>query len=266
MGKRIISAIILLILLVPVIIHGGMVFDIAVYLISLFALKEFLDIKEDKKILPYFVKIMCYIIFTFIVFGTTKLNDNLLSIDFRIISALFLTFLIPTILYHDKKIYSINDAFYLIGSILFLGMAFSSIIIFRSKDLVLLLYLILISVLTDTYAYFGGYFIGKHKLIPEISPKKTWEGSIIGTLFCTFACSIFYHVVIDSNISYIVIIGVTLLLSIISQFGDLVFSSIKRYFGKKDFSNLIPGHGGILDRLDSIIFIVLGFVLFLVIL
>ena len=259
MGKRIISAIFLVILLVPIIIYGGLVFDISVYLISLFALKEFLDIKEDKKVLPSFVKIMCYLIFTFIVFGTTYLSDNVLAIDFRVVSALFLTLLIPTILYHDKTIYSINDAFYLIGSILFLGMAFSSIIILRNKDLAILLYLILISVLTDTYAYFGGFFIGKHKLIPEISPKKTWEGSIIGTLFCTFACSVFYHTVINPNLSYVMIIGVTLLLSIISQFGDLVFSSIKRYFGKKDFSNLIPGHGGILDRLDSIIFVALGF-------
>ena len=259
MGKRIISAIILIVLLVPVIMHGGMVFDLIVYLVSLFALKEFLDIKEDKKTLPTFVRIMCYLIFSFVVFGTTTLNENILSIDFRIVSALFLTLLIPTILYHDKTIYSINDAFYLIGGVLFLGMAFSSIVILRNKDLAILIYVILISVLTDTYAYFGGYFIGKHKLIPEISPKKTWEGSIIGTLFCTFACSVFYHVVINPNISYVVIISVTLLLSIISQFGDLVFSSIKRYFGKKDFSNLIPGHGGILDRLDSVIFVALGF-------
>ena len=63
MGKRIISAIILIVLLVPVIMHGGMVFDLIVYLVSLFALKEFLDIKEDKKTLPTFVRIMCYLIY-----------------------------------------------------------------------------------------------------------------------------------------------------------------------------------------------------------
>ena len=63
-----------------------------------------------------------------------------------------------------------------------------------------------------------------------------------------------------------IIIFVTLCLSLIGQLGDLVFSAIKRYYGVKDFSNLIPGHGGILDRLDSIIFIVLGFILFLAVL
>ena len=113
--------------------------------------------------------------------------------------------------------------------------------------------------ITDAYALFGGYFIGRHKLIPEISPKKTWEGSIVGTLFCVFVGSVFYIKFINSDVQIVNLILVTFLLSIVGQFGDLVFSAIKRYFGQKDFSNLIPGHGGILDRFDSIIFVALGF-------
>ena len=76
----------------------------------------------------------------------------------------------------------------------------------------------------------------------------------------TFIPSIFYMQVIGTN-NPLLVVGITLLLSIIAQLGDLSFSSIKRYYEKKDFSDLIPGHGGILDRLDSIIFVILIFVI-----
>lgn len=135
--------------------------------------------------------------------------------------------------------------------------------IIRNSSLSYFVYLILITILTDTYALFGGKLIGKHHMIKEISPSKTWEGALVGTAFATFASSVFYHTIINPDLNICYIILLSLLLSIISQFGDLLFSSIKRYFGKKDFSNLIPGHGGILDRLDSIIFVSLGFMFIL---
>jgi len=78
--------------------------------------------------------------------------------------------------------------------------------------------------------------------------------------------SVFFNTAIDPDLNLFILIIMTLTLSIIGQLGDLVFSAIKRHYGEKDFSNLIPGHGGILDRLDSAIFVVLGFLLFLVIL
>ncbi len=263
MKIRIISAIILSIILIPIVVIGGTLFDITIFIISLFGLNEFFTMKENKKELPFFVKIVSYLIYAFIIFGLNSVSNNIFTIDFRIMSALFLTMLIPTILYHDKNVYSINDAFYLIGGILFLGLAFSAIIYIRSLNISNLIYIALVAMITDAYALFGGYFIGRHKLIPEISPKKTWEGSIVGTLFCILIGSIFYLKFINGNASIINLILITGLLSIIGQFGDLVFSAIKRYFGKKDFSNLIPGHGGILDRFDSIIFVALGFMFFI---
>ena len=118
------------------------------------------------------------------------------------------------------------------------------------------LYVFLISFMTDTYAYIGGMLIGKNKLT-SISPKKTIEGSIIGTVMATFLGTCFYNILIN-DIGLIEIALVSLVLSVISQFGDLFFSSIKRYYDKKDYSNLIPGHGGILDRLDSVIFVTIA--------
>ena len=85
-------------------------------------------------------------------------------------------------------------------------------------------------------------------------------------IFGVFIPTLYYVTAIDMNASYLFIIVMTLFLSILGQFGDLVFSAIKRYFKTKDFSNIMPGHGGILDRFDSIIFVILGFIFFITIL
>ncbi|WP_246578958.1 phosphatidate cytidylyltransferase [Clostridium algidicarnis] len=107
----------------------------------------------------------------------------------------------------------------------------------------------------DTAAYYTGRIFGKRKLCPKVSPKKTIEGSIGGLIGSMIACSAFGFFISKSvpipNYHY-VILG--LLGGIAGQFGDLSASAIKRYVGIKDYSNLIPGHGGILDRFDSILF------------
>ena len=115
--------------------------------------------------------------------------------------------------------------------------------------------------MTDTFALFTGMLIGKHKLAPSISPKKTIEGAVGGSLMGTIFASAFYVTVINSSIPMVFIILVTALLTVVGQVGDLAFSAIKRYYGQKDFSNLIPGHGGILDRFDSIVFVTMAFVI-----
>lgn len=109
---------------------------------------------------------------------------------------------------------------------------------------------------TDTAAYFTGITIGKHKLCPAISPKKTIEGSVGGILGSILLTTVFGIIIRNYNSSIgiqdFIIIG--LLCGIVSQLGDLAASYIKRNTNLKDFGNLIPGHGGILDRFDSILF------------
>ena len=109
---------------------------------------------------------------------------------------------------------------------------------------------------TDTFAYFTGRLIGRHKLAPTVSPKKTVEGSLGGTLFAVLAFLLYAFILERSfalTISYAAFAASGLLLSVVAQIGDLFASQIKRECGIKDYSNLLPGHGGILDRFDSIL-------------
>lgn len=109
---------------------------------------------------------------------------------------------------------------------------------------------------TDTFAYFGGRLLGRHKLIPSVSPNKTIEGSICGMVFCSVACAVYGYImstIVEGlpKVWYFAILG--FLVSIVSQVGDLIFSLIKRRYGIKDYGFVFPGHGGVLDRFDSII-------------
>ncbi len=113
--------------------------------------------------------------------------------------------------------------------------------------------------MADAGAYFAGTFLGKHKLCPNISPKKTIEGFIGGIVFC-IATAIIIGVIFENliysavTINYTALIVVGILDSIISVIGDLSFSLIKRYNNIKDYGSIFPGHGGMLDRCDSVIF------------
>lgn len=263
MKKRVISAIVALAILVPIFINGGLIFNFAIYILSILGLKEFLSAKGSKKPIPSFIEFISYIIFSMLILFNVNSKDMIYSIDLRVLSGLFLIFLIPTVLYHDRSQYSVTDAFYLIGGIFFLGISFSLMILIRSISLNLIIYLFLITTLTDSYAYITGSLIGRHKLLESVSPNKTWEGMIGGTLFGVVISTVFYVVVINTNSNLYQIALITFFLSIIGQFGDLCFSAIKRYFNIKDFSNIMPGHGGILDRFDSIIFVILGFMFFI---
>lgn len=252
MKQRIISALIAAIIAVPIFLLGGLAYKIGVLVLAILGLKELLDIKETKSSLPFLIKYFSY--FSLLLTFTAIFNI------YKVISFIFLMFLIPIIFYKNKE-YHVEDAFFLITGIFLLGLAFNLLDLLRAVNINLLIYLILVSITTDVFAYLIGMNFGKHKLCAEISPKKTWEGSIGGTIMALIICSAYYNYFIGGNL-YIVII-MTLILSIIGQFGDLFFSSIKRYYNKKDFSNIMPGHGGILDRLDNLIFVLFAFIFFI---
>lgn len=115
--------------------------------------------------------------------------------------------------------------------------------------------------LTDAFAFFAGKKFGKRKLCPNISPKKTVEGAIGGVIGQTILSFILYFVFNkffftgESHLSYAVVILLSVFLSILSMFGDLTASTVKRGYGVKDFGTLFPGHGGVMDRFDSCLFV-----------
>ena len=117
----------------------------------------------------------------------------------------------------------------------------------------------------DTGAYFCGRFLGKHKLNERISPKKTWEGAIGGWIFgAALSFAFAYFLIPDMSMNHILLASVVM--PITGQIGDLAFSAIKRCFKIKDFSDLLPGHGGVLDRVDSLVFNFICFDFILVVL
>lgn len=122
----------------------------------------------------------------------------------------------------------------------------------------IMLFICLACFMCDTGAYFVGVAIGKHKMIPEISPNKTWEGSI-GGYVTGLVVSLIYGLIFCKSLPTGLIITASIVLPLVAQVGDLSFSSIKRNFNIKDFSNLIPGHGGVLDRIDSLVFCLMVF-------
>ena len=158
----------------------------------------------------------------------------------------------------NMKITIYDAAVTLLGIIYIVGfMIFLPLIIDLQDGKLLVWYALFTAWGTDVFAYLIGKAFGKHKFT-EVSPKKSIEGCVAGIIGAIVFVLVYTYVLntyMNFNISYLYITVVAIFLSIIGQIGDLSASTIKRYAGIKDFSNLIPGHGGMLDRLDSVIFV-----------
>lgn len=240
-------------------------FAIFISLVSVLALRELLNIRSRDKHAPIEVELLSYIIVIFFTMNNYNSFFDFYLFDYRLIAALILIDLIPLVLVNNKYKYSLVDALYLMGSTLFIGITFNLILQFRSYNINYVSYIFLVAFLTDIFGLIAGRLIGSHKLI-SISPKKTVEGALCGLAMGTIIPTLFYMSTVNSRLPIYGVFLITMMLSFLAQIGDLVFSFIKREFSKKDFSNLIVGNGGILDVFDSIIFVTLGFLIFLSIL
>lgn len=253
MKQRTISAIVLLILMIGSMLINSKIFGILMLVFAVLGFREFFDIKynvKEKKLnLIRLIGIICVML--------VSMNNTFYKIDMNVVVLIPLLLLsLPIVFYNDSKIYNIIDAMYTLGIVYFIGFSFGNIIYMGDSSLVRCIFIFIIAFITDTYAYIGGCLIGRHKLT-SISPKKTIEGSVVGTIMGTFIGSVYYYNLVG-GVTLFETVSLCLFLTILSEIGDLFFSSIKRYFDKKDYSNLIPGHGGILDRFDSVIYVSLG--------
>ena len=248
MKQRVISAIVALLIVIPLIAIGGYTFYCGLSIIGVIGFYEMINCRSKYKKVPNIINCFAMICFSLI------MESSLIGIGVEKIFILsIMMMLIPLIFITNRDKYCVEDAFYYIGVILFLGLAFNYIMNIRDLSLNYFIYVILITISTDMFAHFYGTKIGKNKLCPKVSPNKTIEGMFGGTLLGTYIGTMFLLMISD-NFSVILAIIISLLLSLVAQVGDLVFSAIKRKYNIKDYGNIMPGHGGVLDRLDSIIF------------
>lgn len=254
--KRIISSAIMLPLVLIIFILGNKyIVDIFMAIVAIRCIHELFHAFEQKGHHP--VKSIGYAASICICFLHIIPKEQALILMGAIIP---LTILVSFVLIITKKtktdIIDVAITFFGVCYIV-LFLMFVSIIREMENGKWLVWYVFITSWMTDVFAYLVGKSIGKHHFT-DVSPKKTIEGCIGGTVGATL-CAILYTFVLNKfvglNINYIIVLFAGILLSIIGQIGDLSASVIKRYAGIKDYSNLIPGHGGMLDRIDSLLFI-----------
>ncbi len=259
MVKRILTSIIGLVVFFFVLLfpfginfkYPDLLFNAAVLVIALTAVYEIHNAVTKRKELIFVGLIMCAVIF----FGV--IGHNILP-TILILLAIYLFFSVAEFGREEVKIV------YMLGFSTAVYATFISTIATIKSDFSVYAVLLpfVLAWITDTGAYFSGYFFGKHKLIPKLSPKKTVEGAVGGVVLCVLI-SLAYVLVLDKcfDVSlfggndYLKMLLMSIVGSVISQLGDFASSAIKREFGVKDFGNILPGHGGVLDRFDSIIFV-----------
>lgn len=261
MKKRIVSAIIMIVLFIPFLLLGDYFYLVLGSLLGILSLWEMLNLEKG---IPTYIKFISYVMCLLLILFQYDSKEYFDMINYPILVSMFFVYSFSIIINKDIKKYTYKDGMWLFLVTLLIGIMFNSFIKVRNIGLYQVIYCLIIATMTDTFALFGGKLFGKHKLIETISPNKTVEGSVVGTLMGSILGSVFYILVIG-NLNIWVTILLTIILSMFGQFGDLFFSSIKRFYKVKDFSNLIPGHGGILDRLDSLLFITMGYLLYIMI-
>jgi len=158
------------------------------------------------------------------------------------------------LLFVAVKDFSSRDFGNQILTIFYTSLGFIAFAFLRKESMNLVIYLFLVAMLTDVFAYFVGIKFGKHRLAVTISPKKSIEGAIGGLVIGSVLATIFAYYLNVFAYSFWIVLLLSLVLSVISQIGDLIASKFKRETGVKDYSNIFPGHGGVLDRFDSSMF------------
>lgn len=252
MIKRIISSILILLIVVPVLYYKGIYLTVFLALCTLISTYEFIAIrKKSLNSILYF----SIVLFNVLLFYLPQHQVGLILI-------LLLSLFSLSILSSDISFTDITSCFTL-GVLIAFTIKSLLKIYSVNNDYFHIVFVILATYCCDIGAYFIGIRFGKHKLIERVSPKKTIEGAIGGWFFgmlSSLLCLFVYHYYIF-NLEYLwFYFLMALTIPIIAQIGDLSFSLVKRNYNVKDFGSLIPGHGGLLDRIDSIIFTLIYFV------
>ena len=253
--KRISSAIIGLPLVILLLIFGNKyIVDIVISIVAIICLYEYFNsIGGNTKKLRWIAYIMAILISFIHILPMQKETDLI-----QIIIPISVIILFAKVVITNMK-YNLNDIAICLFGICYLVVFLMFLPIIRNMEngKILIWFVFFCAWGTDTAAYLIGKKFGKHKF-SKISPNKSIEGciaGIIGSILLCFIYAIICNKFLGMDYNYFYIIVIAVLLSVVGQLGDFAASSIKRYVGVKDFSNLIPGHGGMIDRMDSVIFI-----------
>lgn len=251
MKTRILTATIMLAIIVPVLfINNQIPLEMLGAIFVIGATFEYIRLTKVPKIY-YGTNLLAY--GTFIMYINPNMDADYF-LPLKIAIGAFILFALITVL-RDP---SLKRWFSPIANTFYIGFGIANLIVLNQIETALLIYLILVITMTDTFAFIFGVKFGKHKLAPTISPKKSIEGSVAGAVFGTIIGTAYLFIIgmnsqslFPDNIMFIILMTFTV--STIGQFGDLFASKIKRFFNVKDFGNFFPGHGGVLDRFDSLL-------------
>lgn len=295
MRQRTITGILIAIAIITVVIFASeILFTFIVGIMVVAATIEMLrmfgeesNINKKYKVLTCFLTLSIYFAVVLLWYYTTN-NTNLsdyisLPVIIIVVMLMVITALAMLVISNTFDTEKIGKILF---TILYVSLGFASLSILRLFGRRFLVYLFLISATTDIFAYIFGIKFGKHKLAPKISPKKSWEGSIAGSVFGAIFSTVFalnygaFHnwmpafglffektediTILSTHcsvgeqyfwIEIVILIIISFIGTIVGQVGDLVASKIKREYDIKDFGTIFPGHGGILDRFDSAIYL-----------
>lgn len=258
MKERAIAAFVALLVVLPTLFYGGEwgVFALA-GIACLIGTSEFWNMISNQRNLPRSVSAVLYVVYVsvFLALALAVTLKFSLSLMFILVPALFVLWLSALFLIPDNEegmLFASNSTF----GLMYLPLLLSTFVELRAFNEDGLLWVVLAMVLTwsaDTGAYFAGRFLGKRKLFPRVSPKKTIEG-VYGGVFLTVLVAIGYTQTWLPEVSMLSAGIMGAVLAVLSVVGDLVESMMKRAYGVKDSGKFMPGHGGIIDRLDSLLF------------
>lgn len=251
MKTRLLTAIVMIVILIPLLFLKTQVpLEIAGAIFVLVATYEYTRLAKASNIY-YGINLLVYGLYIYYVYP--NFDVTLLPV-LKGLVGLFVAFAFYVV-FKDGEL---KRWFNPIVNLFYIGIGIPNLIVINQTGVYLLIYLVLVISMTDTFAYIFGVRFGKHKLAPTISPKKSIEGAVAGTVFgVLFGVAYYYIFNIDFpmlfNKSLWFLIVMSGSISIVGQMGDLFASKIKRFHGVKDFGNLFPGHGGVLDRFDSLL-------------
>ena len=259
MKQRIITAVVAFFVLLPVLIFSDtFIFPLGLAICAVLSVWEMFACVGLKN--AWLFTAPMYVLGAAFPFLIRYLPDRDLLAPIAICAAVVWTLYAFTVLIFSHGKYPLEAVFVASFSLFYIFIGFNAILFIHDCEPggKYLYYICFLGAwITDIFAYFCGRAFGKHKLIPDVSPKKTVEGSIGGTVFCILVMVIFGFVVeklvpeISANLLIFAVAGV--LIAVVSQIGDLSMSVIKRKYGEKDYGFIFPGHGGVLDRFDSVI-------------